>query len=235
MLYIVSSMNKKKIEEKVRKIHVQIWNQRKSLWPFQMAHPVQMLDPEYGAKVLSIGYEVHESLGNFGYRGARFEIAGLIDRQSNRIAVSRSFPLQTIRFTGAHEIGHWLLHPDRVMHRDRPVNGLAHAKYSREPEEREADYFAACYLMPKKLVIDALETTFRTDEPLIIDDTSAFWLCPSDPDSLLRVDRDSLTCARAVASAESYNSRHFNSLAMQFQVSVTSMAIRLKELNLIRQ
>lgn len=193
-----------------------------------------MLAPEVAARHLDIDFCYEEEIPKvFGFRGSYYEIAGLIDRQANKIIVSKRFPLDTIKFTGAHELGHWLLHPNEVMHRDRPIKGLANSN-SRDSKEKEADYFAACYLMPRKLITKAMESTFRASAPLAIDDTAAFWLSPSDPDSILRAENGSLNRALAVASARTYGGRHFYSLAQQFNVSATSMALRLQELNLIR-
>jgi len=145
------------------------------------------------------------------------------------------FPQETIRFTGAHEIGHWLLHPKEVMHRDRPVKGLVVEASSRPAQEKEADYFAACFLMPRRLVTKALESTFSVRSPFIFDDTASFHLRPDDLESLLRPDDGAWDRAVSLASAESYSGRHFHSLAKQFRVSVSTMAIRLKELELIRE
>ncbi|MGH6881774.1 MAG: ImmA/IrrE family metallo-endopeptidase, partial [Hypericibacter sp.] len=164
-----------------------------------------------------------------------YEIAGLIDRQANKIAVSRKFPPETMRFTGAHELGHWLMHSKEVMHRDRPIKGLSSDGAARSPREQEADYFAACFLIPKKPLVAAFELAFKTKTPFVFNDTSAFWLCGTDPDSLLRADSSSLDRALALASAEHYAGTHFISLAKQFRVSITSMAIRLKELKLLEE
>ena len=43
------------------------------------------------------------------------------------------------------------------MHRDRPVHGIGVQTSSRPPHEREADYFAACFLVPESLLADALD------------------------------------------------------------------------------
>ena len=228
-------MNKEDIEKQARELLIRIWDERKKLWPEIKEHnPMAALNPEIAAKVLGIEYERFEELGRFGDGQARYEVAGMIDRQSGRIAVSRRFPLETVRFTGAHEIGHWLLHADdEIMHRDRPIRGLEHGRM-RSPREREADHFAACFLMPGKLVNAAFEATFG-QSPLTFDDNLAFRLCPSDPDSLLRPYEGGMERAIALASAEHYGGRHINSLAKRFGVSVTSMAIRIRELGLIRE
>ncbi len=55
------------------------------------------------------------------------------------------------RFTIAHEIGHFVLHPGRV----RPERGGATTEAMRR-EEREADAFAADLLMPEHLVRQAV-------------------------------------------------------------------------------
>lgn len=55
------------------------------------------------------------------------------------------------RFTIAHEIGHFVLHPQR----ERPERGGAATQGMRR-EEREADLFAAELLMPDHLVREAV-------------------------------------------------------------------------------
>lgn len=227
-------MDNDDIEKKARELQLQIWEERKKLWPGKEPTLVSMLDPEIAAKVLGIDFDRYEELGRFGDGQSRYEVAGMLDRQSRRIAVSRRFPLETVRFTGAHEIGHWLLHDDdEVMHRDRPIKGLERGK-PRPPREREADHFAACFLMPAKPLKNAFESIYGR-LPLVFDDNVAFRLCPSDPDSLLRPYEGAMDRAFAAASAEHYCGRNFYSLAKQFCVSSTSMAIRIKELGLIRE
>ncbi len=62
-------------------------------------------------------------------------------------------------FTGAHEIGHLVLHEDTVMHRDRAFDGSP-LQAPRAPAERQADRFAACFLMPQKLLRERFEFMF---------------------------------------------------------------------------
>lgn len=157
----------------------------------------------------------------------------MIDRNRRKIAVSTTARPHATRFTGAHEIGHWVLHNDEVMHRDRPIEGVTGEPLPRPVKEQEADYFAACFLVPRKLAVAALESTFLTNGQLVLNDTSAFFLSPDNPDFLLSARSDSWDFAVAVASATSYGGRHFTSLASQFRVSVSTMAIRLRELQLI--
>ena len=228
-------MDYARIENAVRDLHARLWRARASLWPAErMPAPVEMLDPAVAARLLKIDFEVHNELGSrFSDREAQFEIAGLLDRQAKKIAISRRFPAETQRFTAAHELGHWLLHPDNVMHRDRPVGGLEFGRTKRAAVEREADRFAALFLMPARLVKKRFEDSFGITAPLAIDDTAAFWLCASNPGFLLDADINSLEREVAVASARAYANRNFDSLAKYFGVSIASMAIRLRELKLV--
>lgn len=223
------------IEREARALQRRLLDESPRLWPEGAPTLLAMLDPASAARVLGVKYEIYPELGRFGSRSGRFEVAGLIDRSLNAIAVSQRFRPEVMRFTGAHEIGHWLLHSGEVMHRDRPIDGVRHDRTPRPRNEREADYFAACFLVPRKLLTQAFESTFRTRVPLVLDDSVAFWLCPDDPESLLRPDVGSLEFALAVASATSYAGRHVLSLAKQFGVSVTTMAVRLREVRLIRE
>jgi Zn-dependent peptidase ImmA (M78 family) len=80
-----------------------------------------MLEPEIAAHVLGVNFEFHQELILLNRRSSKYEIAGLLDRQARKIAVAEQFPDETVRFTGAHEIGHWVLHAIGVRHLSRFV------------------------------------------------------------------------------------------------------------------
>lgn len=228
-------MNYLKIQDEVKRLHREIWQNKELFWPNQSLLPIDMLVPEVACQILGVEYL---ELGNlesqvFSFRGSRFKVAGLIDRQANKIVVSNAFPEKISRFTAAHEIGHWVLHPDQVMHRDRSIDGSGAKDLKRPLEEREADYFAACFLMPVKLVTEMFKSNFMTTIPMKFDENVSFWLNPSEYDSLLRAEKDSLNREFALARCAAFNSRHFYSLADQFRVSNAAMAIRIKELDLV--
>jgi hypothetical protein len=225
-------MEKAEIETAARKAIREILLHQDRIWPAGVPSPLEMLDPEAGALALGVRYERHDSLGRFGYRGAQFEVAGLLDRQAGKIAVSNRFPEATIRFTGAHELGHLMLHPGELHHRDRPVKGLPEG-VGRPKEEMEADYFAACFLVPRKLLKQAYEVRFRTSKAFEFTEANSFHLAPDDYDSLLSPAPGSLDRSIAIATAQSFAGYRFDSLATLFRVSPTSMAIRLKEVGLV--
>lgn len=227
-------MNRQRIEDSATQVQRKIWRNRHNLWPNQSIDPIDMLNPSVACQLIGVVYEEHTNLGTFGYKGKQFEIAGLIDRQVQKIAVSNSFSQEVVRFTAAHEVGHWLLHPNEVMHRDRPLNPWDNQKQTRALEEREADYFAACFLMPKNFLKMHFELRFLTT-PFHFNDHTTFLLGSADDlTALTWSEHDSLDRALALAKATKFNGQYFASLAEQFKVSNQAMAIRLEELGLIK-
>ncbi|MEW8026836.1 MAG: ImmA/IrrE family metallo-endopeptidase [Candidatus Thiodiazotropha sp.] len=224
---------KDRIEIQAREILIEIWDNKHVLWPGKNVHPLNMVDPKVAAHVLGIDFQTWPELPLLNTQ-RNSNVAGLIDRHAKKIAISTRFPIYTQRFTGGHEIAHWTLHEDEIMHRDRPIDGLSSSTYKKPWKEKQADYFSACFLMPRRLVIEQFEKTFQTKHPIVIDDNVAFWLCPDDHYSLLDAAPNSLACELAIANATSYAGRHIKSLAEQFKVSGLSMAIRLQELGLVK-
>jgi IrrE N-terminal-like domain len=226
-------VNRTHIESKAQKVLGVAWRARRKLWPLSMPPPIAMLDPEKIAEALKITYVEYESLGRFGYRGEHYETAGMIDRATLIIAISTAFPRSVQRFTAAHELGHYALHEGEMMHRDRPVNSLSGGR--RSPVDQEADYFAACLLAPARLVTEEFLKRFDTTIPLALTDGVAYELCRSSAHALMRAGPASYEFAAAVASATQFGGQRFTSLAEEFGVSVSVMAIRVRELELIEE
>ena len=61
------------------------------------------------------------------------------------------------RFTMAHEIGHYLLHPSDALHYDGPDVVYFRSANISKPEEVEANYFAAELLMPEERLTKCLD------------------------------------------------------------------------------
>lgn len=229
-------MDKEFIKQRARKLHIKLWKNRESLWPDrQITSYLDVIEPAAAAHILEFDYrelpKLHDEID--AQRGKNFKAAGILHRSDRVIAISTEYPQPTMRFTAAHEIGHIVLgHSGKIIHRDRPLDSTRQSG-PRAPMEREADYFAACFLMPEKLLRNEFKDRFG-NIPFFFDDATSFHLDPNDPDRLLRAEAGSLARESALACCHSYNGRHFDSLADVFRVSHTAMAIRINELGLIK-
>lgn len=222
------------IEGKAEALRRRIKSRCLELWPDGEPGIADMYDPRVACDVLGISYF------EFPYFEDRFSgqpggsVAGVLDRQRNTISVATNFSNEEIRFTTAHEVGHWVLHEKEVLHRDKPVDAHFLNSDERPQIEREADYFAACFLMPGERVAAEFQIRFGSQIPFEINEDVAFWLAPTDVDSLLNSPKRSMKRALALASAHQFNGRPFDSLAEKFKVSKSAMAIRLLELSLFK-
>jgi hypothetical protein len=223
-------MNSSDIERTAHELHLEIFERRAELFPGWVPSPLRMCQPEAAAEILQLTYFESDTLGRFGMAGDRFEPAGAMDRDQRLIAVSTKVSRPVQRFTGAHEIGHFLLHRGAMMFRDRPVFELTGP---RSRTEREADYFAACFLAPEKILKTEFKYRFGSKEPLPLNTTVAYHLARGSADELLNAPTGTLNFAMAVASARSFGSHQFTPLHEFFGISASAMAIRLKELQLV--
>jgi Zn-dependent peptidase ImmA (M78 family) len=85
------------------------------------------------------------------------EVSGVLVRQEGGmvIGVNRRHVKTRQRFTAAHELGHALLHKGTEVHHDAGFRlNLRSDRSSKgiDPEEVEANHFAACILMPRAFV-----------------------------------------------------------------------------------
>ncbi len=226
-------MKKHLIESKARELQKLIFDSRDTLFPGYKGNLHSLIEPRFLAQLLNVSYHEIQDLSSqvSSFRDPKQKVAGLVDRKRNLIYVGTEFPKEVQRFTAFHEMGHWILHPNLEMHRDMPLKGIP--KTTRPIVEREADYFAASFLMPRKLLRKEFVFRFGSDE-LIFHNTNAHQLCPEQAYSLLNAPEKSLDRELAVARCRSFGNKYFPSLADRFTVSDTAMAIRLKELRLIQ-
>ncbi|WP_197056466.1 MULTISPECIES: ImmA/IrrE family metallo-endopeptidase [Luteibacter] len=217
------------IEAKAIALQRRLWLERDQLW--EGAAPTNPLDVLDIRKALHLsGYQLIFESGLGHDPRTQIEVAGLIDRDAKIVKCSLQFLEPYQRFTLAHELGHVVLHPDGGgIHRDRPLDGVTR---SREPGEREADRFAAFFLMPEKLLRELFFQRFGTD-CFVLTDGTAFALSRTNSDAVYEKNPTVRHLARTLAAAETYNSRSFISLAAQFRVSVGALAFRIEELNLL--
>lgn len=81
-------------------------------------------------------------------------LAILLKTEKDKIIILNEHALKEDEtFTIAHEIGHLFLHTDK----DKPQILCRHGEVEDKEQEDEADYFAACLLMPEKAVLDLVK------------------------------------------------------------------------------
>ncbi len=91
------------------------------------------------------------------------------------IGVNSFHPKVRQRFTIAHELGHFLLHQNDILRVDRIVYARLRSTLSSQgsdPEEVEANLFAAEFLMPRNALardLAQIDTVDVLDETLIVD------------------------------------------------------------------
>lgn len=137
------------------------------------------------------------------------------------------------RYTVGHEIGHWVQH--RHYFSEIPDQGLlfpeaapeaaviCRSSQSKDPMERQADYFSAYLLMPKDMVYSAWEKHRGSMTPYIFDGTAR-----ANLRALGLVEPDELLESMAIEHLA-------GEIAQIFRVSVKAMQIRLEELRLVQR
>ena len=223
-----------RIESAVQDLHNEIWDRRYELWNGNPpTRGVDILDPAIALRMLGYTVEAVNSLGNFRINGVRSEAAGEIDGIEKTVKISRRFLLPVQRFTLSHELGHAICHPNMGrMHRDLPIE---HSGVSRNPQEVEANYFAAHFLMPAPHVRIYFSERFVVERLDLTDEAVAYALCGTNSDAIRFRYKGLRALSRCIASTEGFNGNRFQSLASLFRVSVETMAIRLEELGLIER
>ncbi|MBU1357521.1 MAG: ImmA/IrrE family metallo-endopeptidase [Gammaproteobacteria bacterium] len=218
------------IEKIAGDVHMRLWEQRAEIFPdSQTRRSIDLLDPTIALRLYGYDVEIVGALGRIADSGRpASNVAGLIDKRSRKVLLSSGLSPAVRKFTAAHELGHALMHEFAGMHRDKPMDG------SSSPGdwlEREADQFAAFFLMPRKLLTRIFEQTFGAI-PFVMDDVRRFALAGSIPSAhwTPRILRE---LSMLLSSATRFNGKNIASLTMQFGVSSKAMAIRLEQLQLV--
>lgn len=221
------------IQHIVRELHERVWRNKEKLWPQGTPKPINMLHPLVAAHTLGVKYQEVESFAGqqFTAKTVGRKLAGQLDRENKTVTVALEFGAEMARFTGAHEIAHFVLHPGKGMFRDRPI-GDQGGSQQRPEEEKEADYFGACWLMPVNLLVDEFEKRFGP-APLTFDTHVANQLNPAEIDALMGAEEDDIIREFELAKCGYFYGQHILPLHKAFRVSKTAMAYRLKELKLI--
>lgn len=126
-------------------------------------------------------------------------------------------------FTCAHEAGHWVLHRALVDEAERLAPGarpiICRTADAREPVEWQADFFAACLLMPKEAVREAFVSVCGCERLEIHNEKNSF--------------RPSLSCFEASAANWPLIAAAVCRVGGFDNVSKEAMIIRLQELGML--
>jgi IrrE N-terminal-like domain len=221
---------------------------------YEQAHSVVIEPPipieDIVEKLLKLGIEFDDTHRRFGVPrsglGLQPDILGAIFFDEARIVIDESLDPEEhrsmegrYRFTLAHEGGgHWRLHRHlfstsaaQALLFDVPASPsvVCRSSQAKERVERQADIYASCLLMPRKLVFAAWQEVFPDRKPRVIQ--------PRAP-----ISHPFVEIPRAHRQIGDFN--HFETdddaldraarpLARRFLVSPIAMRIRLVELGLL--
>jgi hypothetical protein len=197
-------------------------------------------------KHLKLGIEFDDLHRNFGAPNSVLaqgpDIIGAIFLSQRRIVVDEFLDPDAdpskegrYRFTVAHEVGHWRLHRG-LMGKDIgnvPVEDspqamvICRSSEAKARVELQADIFASCLLMPRRLVQAAWIAAFADGRPRALKSSIRLGLA-AVPIEDHRPDLDD-----AEASETSLLDRFVDPFAREFAVSPKAMRVRLERLGLV--
>lgn len=84
------------------------------------------------------------------------------DNDKPSIYINKNYTPERKTFTLAHELGHFILHPNSKKYR---IDFIDYTKEDKETEEEiEANYFAGSLLVPKEKLLELLRFTDKTEK-----------------------------------------------------------------------
>jgi Zn-dependent peptidase ImmA (M78 family) len=232
---------REEIRNVARDLYRTMWNRRDEISDPPPNEVEIMRNAPFLAAKMVLGFEVVRVRDVPGRRfGHGEQIVGRILPEHAQILVSTRFPFDQQRYSLAHELGHHFLHETAVYNRERTlgfVSGTERLSFRRPEQEKEADIFAAEFLMPSKLLIRVFREAFGDpiDGRRATDDLAYELTLGTSK----RISRQELVAATGrershlVATSCCFQGRVFESLHQYFRVSPSAMAIRLLELKLV--
>jgi hypothetical protein len=194
-------------------------------------------------KHLKIGIEFDDTHRLFGVprSGIGFDpdILGAIFFEQKRIVIDESLdpdenPAKEgrYRYTAAHEVGHWRLHrhlfgkdpaQTSLLEPNAPPSVICRTSQTKARIELQADLYASCVLMPRKLVFAAWDEAFPDRKQRVLQ--------PETP-----IDHPFVEIARDFDESEDQALEQFaKPFAERFLVSPIAMRIRLERLGLLHR
>jgi hypothetical protein len=218
---------KKEIDERVRQLQLTILQSQEELSPGSgIENPIRLLKAPVWSHFLAVEYSEVAGLEKFWRGGIYYQTLGIADPEERVIAVEYGQPPETRRFTAAHELAHLELHNVCGLHRDRAIFAPGDRNSPSTPREVEANYFAAAFLVPRKLLRRECERRFG-NLPLVLTDETAYWLTQNNSNLIFNSEDRVKAFAFCAASATSFDGRHFKSLSEFFEVSCSVVAYAL--------
>ena len=217
------------IEDTARALQTELWDRQCSLWPGESVTRLDVCDPWVAAQHLK--FTVQEGCVDSPGTRSGFQLGGFLNRPARLIGLSDTQKPRTMRFTLAHEVGHVLLHLGMHHHREIPLHGMTEPVEPVEPREREANHFAGCFLVPSKLLRRAFRVSFGVERLTLTDDV-AYQLLGDGFMTLMNSPYESLHFERVVAQTIRFRGRRFDALNDLFDVSPTTLAVRLRQVGL---
>ncbi len=205
-------------------------------------------------KHLKLGIEFDDTHRRFGVpreSGQDPDILGAMFFDAKRIVIDESLDPEEnpakegrYRFTLGHEGGHWRLHrhlfaensgQSALFGEDAFPSVVCRSSQAKEPVEWQADFYASCLLMPRKLLLEAWHRRFGTTNPFI------FELHKNDPAAIPHRStwvHLSKALAKAFGGGDELDCKAFfnrisREFAQIFKVSTEAMRIRLEKLGLL--
>jgi hypothetical protein len=201
-------------------------------------------------KHLKLGVKFDDTHRLFGVPGSGLgfdpDILGAMFFDEGRIVIDESLDPEEnpskegrYRFTLAHEGGgHWRLHRHlfakdpaqfSLFNEPAPPSVVCRSSHAKEPVEWQADFYASCLLMPRKLVIAAWDEMFPDRKQRVLQ--------PPTPISHPFVEVPRIECQIGNYDCSEYDDslldRIARPLAGRFLVSSIAMRIRLEKLGLL--
>ncbi len=202
-------------------------------------------------KHLKIGIEFDDTHRLFGVprSGIGFDpdILGAIFFDQKRIVIDESLDPDTFpakegryRYTAAHEVGHWQLH--RALFGKDPAQTsllephaapsvVCRSSQAKERIEFQADLYASCVLMPRKLVFAAWDEAFPDRKQRVLQPPTPF------DHPFVEIERmtDEYGKSYGDAADDLVLEQFARPLAQKFGVSPIAMRIRLERLGLLHR
>jgi Zn-dependent peptidase ImmA (M78 family) len=202
-------------------------------------------------KHLKIGIEFDDTHRLFGVprSGIGFDpdILGAIFFDQKRIVIDESLDPDTnpakegrYRYTAAHEVGHWRLHrglfgkdpaQTSLLEPNAAPNVVCRTSQAKERIEFQADLYASCVLMPRKLVFSAWDEAFPDRKQRVLQ--------PVTPIDHPFIEIARFECRIPGAEFTETDDQALDSFAKpfaeKFLVSPIAMRIRLERLGLLHR